>query len=113
MLSVRKNSKIFIIRCDRQIMAVYIKKVLSVRCQVLGKITNFLLDPIQQPACHSCESRNPFWAMPHFQELWIPVFTGFGVSSVERNNKKFDHRKLGNTETFIPGCEQTGHDGLQ
>ncbi|QTA88637.1 Uncharacterized protein dnm_046840 [Desulfonema magnum] len=28
-------------RCDRQIMAVYMKKVLSVRCQVLGKITNF------------------------------------------------------------------------
>ncbi|QTA88636.1 Uncharacterized protein dnm_046830 [Desulfonema magnum] len=38
---VRKNYKFFMFRCDRQIMAVYMKKVLSVRCQVLGKITNF------------------------------------------------------------------------
>ncbi|QTA85274.1 Uncharacterized protein dnm_012790 [Desulfonema magnum] len=36
-----KNSKIFIIRCDRQIMGVYMKKVLGVKCQVLGKLQIF------------------------------------------------------------------------
>ncbi|QTA92944.1 Uncharacterized protein dnm_090370 [Desulfonema magnum] len=29
-----------------------------------------------------------FWPMRRFRELWVPVFAGFGVKSVERNDRK-------------------------
>ncbi|QTA87365.1 Uncharacterized protein dnm_033970 [Desulfonema magnum] len=38
MLGVRKNYKTFIIRCDRQLMAVYMK---ASGVMVLGKFQNF------------------------------------------------------------------------